>query len=34
VIYDPARRHLKIVVVGAPDDTSTILKMIQVLSER
>lgn len=34
VVYDPARRHLKIVIVGAPDDTSTILKMIQVLSER
>jgi excisionase family DNA binding protein len=34
VIHDPARRQLKIVIVGAPDDTSTVLKMIQVLAER
>lgn len=32
--YDPARRHLKVVLMGSPEDTATMLKMIQVLSER
>lgn len=34
ITYDPARRHLKVMLVGSPDDTAVILKMIQVLSER
>ena len=31
--YDPARRHLKVVIVGSPGDTAAMLKMVQVLSE-
>jgi excisionase family DNA binding protein len=33
VIYDPARRHLKVLIVGSPGDTAAMLKMIDVLSE-
>lgn len=33
VIYDPDRRHLKVVIVGSPEDTATMLRMIQVLAE-
>jgi len=33
VAYDPARKHLKVVIVGSPEDTAAMLKMIQVLSE-
>lgn len=32
VAYDPARRHLKIVIVGSIEDTSVMLKMIQVMA--
>ena len=32
VAYDPARRHLKIVIVGSIDDTGVMLKMIQVIA--
>jgi excisionase family DNA binding protein len=31
VAYDPARRHLKVVVVGAPLDVAAVLKVLQVL---
>jgi excisionase family DNA binding protein len=33
VVYDPATRGLKIVIVGSPADTASILKMIEVLTE-
>jgi excisionase family DNA binding protein len=33
VVYDPARRHLKVVIVGSAADTATMLKMVQVLAE-
>ena len=33
VIYDEARRHLKIVIVGSPGDVSAILAMIKTLTE-
>lgn len=33
VIYDPARRHLKVLIVGSPGDTAAMLKMVEVLSE-
>ena len=33
VAYDTARKQLKVVIVGSPDDTAAVLKMIQVLSE-
>lgn len=32
VAYDPARQHLKIVIVGSIEDTSVVLKMIQVMA--
>jgi len=32
VAYDPARRHLKVVIVGSPGDTAAMLKMVEVLS--
>ncbi|HEX3363578.1 helix-turn-helix domain-containing protein [Phenylobacterium sp.] len=33
VIYDPPRRHLKVLIVGSPGDTAAMLKMVEVLSE-
>lgn len=33
VAYDPARRNLKVIIVGAPSDTAAMLKMVQALSE-
>ena len=33
VIYDPPRRHLKVLLVGSPGDTAAMLKMVEVLSE-
>lgn len=33
VIYDPVRRHLKVVIVGSPADTAAMLKIIQVMAE-
>ena len=33
IVYDEARRHLKVVIVGSPADTSAILTMIQTLTE-
>jgi len=33
VIYDPARRHLKVLIVGSPGDTAAMLKMVDVLAE-
>jgi excisionase family DNA binding protein len=33
VAYDTARRHLKVVIVGSPEDTAAMLKMVQVLAE-
>jgi excisionase family DNA binding protein len=33
VIYDPPRRHLKVLIVGSPGDTAAMLKMIDVLAE-
>jgi len=32
VAYDPARQHLKIVIVGSIEDTSVVLKMIHVMA--
>ena len=29
VIYDPARSHLKVVVVGAPNDTVELMTLIR-----
>jgi excisionase family DNA binding protein len=34
VAYDTVRKHLKIVIVGSPADTASMLRMVQVLSER
>jgi excisionase family DNA binding protein len=34
VAYDAARRQLKIVIVGSAPDTASMLRMVQVLSER
>ena len=34
VAYDTVRRHLKIVIVGSPDDTAAMLRMVEVVSER
>jgi excisionase family DNA binding protein len=33
VAYDTARRHLKIVIVGSPADTATMLQALQTLAE-
>ena len=33
VVYDEAHRHLKIVIVGSPGDTSAILSMIKTFTE-
>lgn len=33
VAYDPAQRRLKVVIVGSPQDTAAMLKMVQVLAE-
>lgn len=33
VIYDPARRHLKVVIVGSAADTAGLLKIIQIMAE-
>jgi len=33
VIHDPARRHLKVLIVGSPADTAAMLKMVEVLAE-
>ncbi|WP_309606184.1 helix-turn-helix domain-containing protein [Phenylobacterium sp.] len=33
IAYDPPRRHLKVVIVGSPADTATMLKMLDVLAE-
>jgi excisionase family DNA binding protein len=33
VIYDPPRRHLKVLIVGSPGDTAAMLKMVDVLAE-
>ena len=33
VVYDEAHRHLKIVIVGSPGDTSAILAMIKTFTE-
>jgi excisionase family DNA binding protein len=33
VVHDPARRHLKVLIVGSPGDTAAMLKMIDVLAE-
>lgn len=33
VVYDPARRHLKVVIVGSATDTATMLQLVQVLAE-
>jgi excisionase family DNA binding protein len=33
VIYDPPRRHLKVLIVGSPADTAAMLKMVDVLAE-
>jgi excisionase family DNA binding protein len=33
VVYDPARRHLKVLIVGSPADNAAMLKMIEVLTE-
>ena len=33
VIYDPPRRHLKVLIVGAIGDTAAMLKMVEVLAE-
>jgi excisionase family DNA binding protein len=33
VVYDPARRHLKVLIVGSPADTAIVLKMVEVLVE-
>lgn len=34
VAYDPARRHLKVVIVGSPTDTASMLQILQVLGGR
>lgn len=33
VIYDPALRRLKVLIVGSPADTAAMLKMVDVLTE-
>jgi excisionase family DNA binding protein len=33
VIYDPPRRHLKVLIVGSPGDTAAMLKMVEALAE-
>src|SRR5262249_39660539 len=33
VAYDPARRHLKAIIVGSPADTAVMLQLVQVLAE-
>jgi len=33
VAYDPATRALKVVIVGSPADTATMLKMIEILAD-
>lgn len=33
VVYDPARRQLKVLIVGSVGDTAAMLKMVEVLSE-
>src|SRR5437868_5330448 len=33
VAYDPARRHLKVVIVGSLADTTAMLKMVEALVE-
>jgi excisionase family DNA binding protein len=33
VAYDPARRSVKVVLVGSPADTAAMLKLVQVLLE-
>ncbi len=33
VVYDPARRLLKVLVVGSPADNAAMLKIIEVLAE-
>src|SRR4051812_34680758 len=33
VIYDPATRLLKVLIVGSPADTAAMLKMVDVLAE-
>lgn len=33
VIYDPARRHLKVLIVGSAADTATMLRMVEALTE-
>lgn len=33
VVYDPALRRLKVLIVGSPADTAVMLKMVEVLSE-
>ena len=33
VIYDPAQRRLKVLIVGSPADTAAMLKMVDVLAE-
>lgn len=32
VVYDPARRQLKVVIVGSAADTASMLKLVQVLA--
>jgi excisionase family DNA binding protein len=33
VAYDTARRHLKVVIVGSPGDTATMLQALETLAE-
>jgi|SRR5579859_586484 len=33
VVYDPARRHLKVLIVGSPADNAAMLKIVEVLTE-
>ena len=33
VVHDPARRHLKVLMVGSAGDTAAMLKMIDILAE-
>jgi len=34
VAYDPERRHLKVVIVGSPNDTASMLQVLQALGSR
>lgn len=34
VAYDPDRRHLKVVIVGSPNDTASMLQVLQALGSR